>query len=377
MNSPIHPLHEAAEAEFQAYADISIVQTFGEPQAEYAAVRKSAAIFDFPQRGIIEATGKDRLPFLNNMLTNQTWDKQTKTPMAAGAGVYAFFLNRQGRIFTDMTILEQGDRTLIELEARMVAPLKAALEKYLFSEQVKLTSKVGGLHQFFIQGPSAAEAISRAAGTPVGEMGQLSSMNVKIADQDVIAYRDDVAGVPGYMLIVSIEGAEAIWNVFTRQSDPSPAIQELKFTGLARPAGWAAFNTSRIEAGRPLFGIDFDETILPAETGQFSRAVSLTKGCYLGQEIVARMHARGQIAKQIVGLRMEGDALPIAGAKVHDDQQNEVGGITSSTVSPILSNAAIALALLKKPFFTPSTKVSVLAEGAIRTGIVTALPFIR
>src|ERR1700677_3091319 len=96
-----------------------------------------------------------------------------------------------------------------------------------------------------------------------------------------------------------------------------------------RPAGWAVFNTTRIEAGRAMFGIDFDDSVLPAETGQLDRAVSFTKGCYLGQEIVARMHARGQVARQIVGIRMKEDALPIAGAAILDKEKNQIGGITS------------------------------------------------
>ena len=125
-----------------------------------------------------------------------------------------------------------------------------------------------------------------------------------------------------------------------------------------------------------MFGIDFDESVLPAETGQLSRAVSLTKGCYLGQEIVARMHARGQLARQIVGLKMDGDALPIAGAKIFDEGDNEVGGITSSTLSPVLSNRAICLGLVKKPFFNVGTRLRIPAEGGIHPASVVELPFV-
>jgi aminomethyltransferase len=149
-----------------------------------------------------------------------------------------------------------------------------------------------------------------------------------------------------------------------------------------RPIGWAAYNACRIEAGRPLFDIDFgnsadpDQSVLPAEAGQFDRAVSVTKGCYLGQEIVARMHARQQVAKQLVGLRMAEDALPIAGATLFDDKQNQVGMITSSTISPVLSGACIALGYLKKPFFAIGTEVTAPAEGSMRKATVTALPFV-
>jgi folate-binding protein YgfZ len=144
-----------------------------------------------------------------------------------------------------------------------------------------------------------------------------------------------------------------------------------------RPGGWAALNATRIEAGRRIFGIDFDETVLPAETGLLARAVSFTKGCYLGQEIVARMHARGQVARQLVGIRMDDDALPIAGAQVFDDQSNQVGAITSSTVSPVLSNAALCLGMVKRPFVPLGSVVNIPAEGSIRRATVVELPFLK
>src|SRR5205823_15022975 len=140
-------LPEQAGAEFQAYDQIQIVSTFREPQAEYAAIRKSAALIDQPHRRVLELTGKDRLAFLDNLLTNQTWDKQKKTGLAAGRGVYAFFLNTKGRIATDVNVLERGDRTLLEMDARLVEPVRAAFDKYLFAEQVTLFDRIGTLHQ--------------------------------------------------------------------------------------------------------------------------------------------------------------------------------------------------------------------------------------
>ena len=91
--SPLHELHRQAEAEFQAYGDVEIVSTFGEVPAEYAAIRKGCALMDLPQRGVLELTGKDRWPFLNNLVSNQVFDKQAKAPLAPGKGVYAFLLN--------------------------------------------------------------------------------------------------------------------------------------------------------------------------------------------------------------------------------------------------------------------------------------------
>src|SRR4051794_28352175 len=121
MPNPLHAIHEQAGAEFQPYAQVEIVTTFGEPQAEYAAIRKACALLDLPQRGVLELTGKDRLSFLNNLLTNKTWDKATKSGLTAGQGVYAYYLNAKGRIVADMNVLEvPGDRTLLETDARMV-----------------------------------------------------------------------------------------------------------------------------------------------------------------------------------------------------------------------------------------------------------------
>src|SRR5258706_5916046 len=330
MANPLHAVHERAGVEFQAYGQTPIPLTFGEPQAEYAAIRKGAAIVDRPYRGIIELTGKDRHAFLNNLLTNQIWDKEKKIGLAAGQSVYAFFINNKGRVVSDMNVIELGDRTWLEMEEEKIETVRLAFEKYLFAEQVKMKSLVGEVHEFFVTGPRAQEAIANVEAT---------------------VFRDDICGAPGFVLIVAIGAAEPTWNHFThgveREFD-----DDLRFRGLARPCGWAAFNTTRIEAGRPLFGIDFDESVLPAETGLFDRAVSLTKGCYLGQEIVARMPRRGQGGRKLVGIRMESDSLPVAGTENYDDQQNEIGGITSTTNSPTVSEIFIWPGFAEKPFLS-------------------------
>jgi folate-binding protein YgfZ len=192
------------------------------------------------------------------------------------------------------------------------------------------------------------------------------------ANTPVTLYRDDQCNVPGYHLLIPTESAPHIW---TSLLNSSFLTHHSSFP--PRPTGWAAFNSARIEAGRPLFGIDFDDTILPAETSLFNRAVSITKGCYLGQEIVARMHARNQIPKLLVGLRMQSDALPLAGSPILDNDSNTVGVITSSTLSPILSNTPIALGYVKKPLYTPGTQLKIPAEGAFHPATIVETPFLK
>jgi folate-binding protein YgfZ len=279
-------------------------------------------------------------------------------------------------------VLEVGDgRTLLEMDARMVAPVRAAFDKYLFVEQVKMTSRVGVLHEVALLGPRAREVLNQVASPAVRELWPLESAATRVFDTDAVVFRDDLAGTPGYVMIVDTAVAADVWaNLLTRFGQSG----EIGKRDL-RPVGWAAFNATRIEAGRPLFDIDFgnsadpDKSVVPAEVGpqEFARAVSVTKGCYLGQEIVARMHARGQqVAKQLVGLRLDDDSLPIAGAPLFDDKQNQVGVVTSSTVSPVLSNAAIAMGYVKRPLFAEGTELQVPAEGSMHKVKVVKTPFV-
>jgi folate-binding protein YgfZ len=418
--NPLHDLHRQAEAEFQFWADVEIVSTFGEPQAEYAAIRKSCALMDLPQRGFLELTGRDRLSFLNGLVTAETWDKQTKRPMPAGRWAYSFILNLKGRIVADMNVLELGERTLIETDVRMVELLAALFEAYHFAEQVKMRNRAD-LHEIVLHGPGAPALISLVAtdaspwvsAQSTQQAKDVSSENhglasvattsapgacavVKFLGQEAVAWRDDPTGLPGIHLIVSERDARALWMHLVTVFGQTDEAQKRKL----RPIGWAAFNSTRIEAGRPIFGIDFDGApvasaypskqqreqatvteesspgVLPAETGLLERAVSLSK-CYVGQEVVARMHARGQVARKLVGIRMDDDALPIAGAQIFDESSNAVGLITSSTVSPVLSNAAVCLGFVKRPQFEIGTKLRVPAEGAIHAATVVELPFVR
>jgi folate-binding protein YgfZ len=368
--NPLKQLHEQAEAEFQNYADAEIVSTFGEPQAEYAALRKACALFDLPQRGILQATGPDRVDFLNRLLTNQLMAEDRKTPLPAGAGVYSFLLNNKGRIVADMNVLERGDRTLLETDARNIPAIKSILEKHVFSEKVEFTSVAETHHQIALHGPGAPEVLQHLLGQPA-PIKALASTTVKFETADAVIWRDDPCGVPGFNILVPADLAPSLWMKALSSFPPAePGKRQV------RPAGWAVFNTVRIEAGRPFFGIDFDDTVLPAETAQLDRAVSFTKGCYLGQEIVARMHARNQIARKIVGIKMREDALPLAGAPIVDDHQNQIGGITSSTISPVLSNASICLGLIKAASSAAGSQILVAAEGAFRPATVVDLPFV-
>lgn len=390
--------------EWIAWDSIPVVNTFGEPQAEYAAIRKGAALFHWPQRGVLELAGSDRHVFLNNLLTNALINPHSKQPFAAGHGCYAFFLNLKGRIVADVRVLELGaDRTLIECQRSGASMLIKAFDQYLFAEKVTLRDRSDELHVLALHGAAALSLLADAADSPpqfapppadFPATVDLPTAGFTIGGVDVIAWREDVCAVPGVHLIVARENLVRLWDDLMTRFGQAHDEQQYALRRL-RPAGWAMFNACRIEAGVPMLGIDFTaappsrpgrkaqqvpETkggTLPAETGPlFAKAVSVSGGCYLGQEVVARMHARNVVARKIVGVRMDEDALPTAGAEIEVDDQ-PVGVVTSSTLSPVLSNACIALAMIKRPHFEVGTRLSMLAEGRRAQGAVVELPFIR
>ena len=406
--TPLQCLQEAGDlTEWASWGQTPLVSTYGHPQAEYAAVRKGVGLLDLPQRGVIEVTGKDRHVFLNNLLTNGLVHPQTKAALPAGHGCYSLFLNLKGRVVADMNVLElpAGDRTLIECDAAAATVLLATFDLYLFAEKVTLRDATAEFHVLALHGPSVLGLLNDAADSPVvfeptpadfPATADLPTATLTLAGVPAVAFRDDPCGVPGVTLLVPRDRVLQVWSDLTTRFGGTDDDRDFGRRRL-RPVGWAMFNACRIEAGRPLMGVDFalappskpgkqkaaeDEPpeakggVLPAETGPlFARAVSTTTGCYLGQEVVARMHARKVVAKQLVGIKMDEDALPSAGAPVETDDQ-QIGHITSSTLSPVLSAASVCLATVKRPHFEVGTAVVVPAEGRRARGTVVALPFL-
>jgi len=245
----LQDLHRQAGAEFQSYAEIEIPSTFGNTPAEYSALHKSCGLMDLPQRTVLEASGKDRLDFLNRLLSNQTYDKQKKTGLPPGRGVYSFLLNNKGRIIADMTVLELGERTWLEMDFRMIEPVRKALDAFLFGEDVKLSSLAGSLHEITLQGPKSAETLAEFAGSALPSLQLMESAQLGLFGQTAVVYRNDLAGASGFGIILPADGAAKVWSELTAPRGEKPGLRQV---------GWAAFNAVRIEAGKPMFGIDFD-----------------------------------------------------------------------------------------------------------------------
>jgi folate-binding protein YgfZ len=372
--NPLHPLHEQAEAAFLPYGnDVQIVESYGEVEAEYAAIRKGAALMDAPHRSVVILTGKDRLSFLHNKVTNDT------NRLTAGQGCYAYLLNLKGRIVADMNILQTEEATLVELDRRLALDFLQAMEKYVFTEDVRLLDGSEQLGRLTVLGPKAYLLLKKVMDAGVETLSEpFRHARRQVGKTTVTVFRNDLAGEAQYELIVPRDQLVSLWQILHEAGGVHEGADD--DTGL-RAIGWSAFNTARIEAGTPLYGIDISDNHLPMETAHwYARAVSVSKGCYLGQEIVARMHAHNTVARMLVGMRIAGDKLPVAGTDVFEAEgagasRQQVGIVTSSCMSPMLGYVPVALGYVKKAFAAPGAKaLEVLAEGARAKADVTPLP---
>lgn len=370
-------IHEQAGAGFIAYgpADgtgvVQVVDTFGRYEAEYAAIRKGVGLMDLPQRGVIELSGDDRLAFLHQVLTHDT------VSMAPGEVRRAFLLNRQGRIMADLLVIHDTSHTYLEVDAPGCPQLVAELEKYLFSEDVQIHNTSDQYHCLALHGPAGAALIAKVAGESATVPEPMHQAWVTIGQHRCLVYRMDDTGSPGLHLAVPRDGAPAVYDTLARELGAEAS--DAAFRGRSGPIGWMAYNTARIEAGVPIYHIDFGPDSLPHETGVLDQAVSFTKGCYVGQEVVARMQNLGHPKKVLVGLRFNDDRLPITGASVYEtagedgSPGTEMGAVTSSTLSPKRGGQAVALGMVRWDLHKPGTHVLVAAEGGVVSATVVAL----
>ncbi len=344
-----------------------IVGVFDRVETEYAAIRRGAAICDQPQRGTIEIRGANRVEFLQRMLT------QDMKGVAAGDVREAFWLNRKGRIEGDLLLCELGDRMLVDCAGAVAATIATALRSFIFSEDVTIDDTSARDYRLAVHGPSALHLLE-LAGAGSADLERLREplrcAAATIAGVACVLARVDRTGECGIEVFLPRDGALAVWNALL-------AVHDVLQGGLrrGRPCGWSAFNIARIEAGTPMFEIDFGTSSLPAETGIIDRRVSFTKGCYLGQEIVARMHSLGKPKQVVRAFRMESAALPEEGARVFASGDGgamgeDIGVVTSSTISPMLGAACIGFATARYASAACGTKWMIGAEGRLEGAVV-------
>jgi len=386
MTQPTETLRETLEhsgAEWMTYGPdtgegaVAVAETFGAYQAEYAAIRQRVGILHAPQRGIVRCNGADRQDFLHRMVSCDV------NGLSPGESRRGFQLSDKGRIVADLLIHHGEAETWIETDRFDIDALIELLDGRLFTEDLTLTDISDYRQKLALHGP-AAIALLKAVADDADAADQLaqrpgSHAMLTLAGTAVTAYRADDAGTPGLHLLAATESAAPLYRALLDAAGFDPAAEadadfaERRRASIrGRPVGWLAYNTARIEAGTPIFHIDFGPDSLPHETGLVYDACDFNKGCYLGQEIVARMESLGHPKRKLAGLKLPGEAMPVAGAQVFaaDDTGESagdqvIGAVTSSTLSPMRGGLAVAFAVMKWGYHDPGHTVFVNCEGAM------------
>lgn len=355
--SLLSDFHQSNGAQFGERDGWLLPAQFGNPAAEYAAVRSAVGFLDLSHRGLLQLTGADRVSFLQGMVSNDV------KALKSGEGQYATVLNQQGKVLGDTCVLCSDNSLYLDLWEIIKDKIAEHLNRYLVADEVEITDRTDEYGIISLQGPQAEACLRRVVGQAElpGRLAEHRMVNLDNAQVCVV--RASTTAETGFDLIIP-------------RSHFKNVAQQLTEAGKQFSGAWVgeeAHNILRVEAGIPRYGVDFTEDNLLLEVG-LDQAVSFTKGCYLGQEVVERIRSRGHVNKKLVGLSVEGQESVSRGDVVFADKP--VGTITSSVHSPALGKP-VALGYVHRDYWSPDTRLRVNHEGVSLNAKVTPLPFVR
>src|ERR1043166_5788043 len=390
--SPRAAGHRRAGARMRGRDGCLVPARYGDAGAEYEAVRggDGAGLFDLSSRGRVEVTGGEAVQFLNGMVTNDV------ARLEDGAWMQAAFPNPQGRLLAAARVFRTVEGFILDTEAATYERVLKSLERFAFAGDFRVRDLTEETATLSVQGARAREIVRAALGDEAARAARDRFTAAQFRGGHVASVRATHTAEDGFDLFVSASDAEALWDLLVAAG--------------ARPAGFDALEVLRVEAGVPRYGVDAGEANVVTEVLDEAEAVSYTKGCYVGQEIIARIHWRGHVAKRLAGILLEGDAETASDAGVKtlpggdgraqstDDasaqsdgepetlegaslrapvEGREVGRVTSEVFSPRLG-ARVALAVVKYDFLQPGTELRVFRdEREVCAALVSALPLVR
>lgn len=322
------------------------VEHYGSVEEEYHALRESVAWIDFPDLSLLKISGEDRKIWLQGQVTNDVRDFED------GGFVSCCLLSPTGQVVSDLKIWAFADFYVVILPAICKERALKRMHQALIIEDVRIEDLSSEFGVVSVQGPKATDVL--------GEEIEIPRLNCGMVD---------FSSSRGYLLRSDRSGSGG-WDLCFRAESLSDVRKVLKDV---KPAGRGAWEICRVEAGIPVYGKEINENTLVMELGEkfISENVSFEKGCYTGQEVVMRIHARGHVNKSLVGIVCEKSVS--SGAKVSHAEREDAGVVTSAVESPVYG--AIALAILRKEAMRYGESVVIL-EGEDRVGgEVKRLPF--
>lgn len=356
--SPLHERHVKLGASFAETGDWTMPWDYGDPGAEHAAVRAGVGLTDLSHRGRLRVTGEDRTKWLQSIISNDI------LPLSEGRGVYSSLLTHKGKMLTYFRVYALSDAWLIEDVGELGDATQQTLRKFLlYGTKAKMESLRESWGLILLSGPKAAEVVTQALGVNVASMTVPGCASHGIEGSTMMLLRTEETGELDVEVLAPAEQLGILWDRLWQAGQPF---------GL-RAFGTAAHDILRIEAGLPRAGVDLTEEIVPPEANLEGKAFSLSKGCYPGQEVVARMDTYGHVRRRLVGLRVQAETIPRRGAKLFSGDR-EVGWITSVAPSPTLGGP-IALGFPLRDFSSPGTTLMIDLDGTRIPATVSALPF--
>ncbi|MET0403346.1 MAG: glycine cleavage T C-terminal barrel domain-containing protein [Cystobacter sp.] len=348
----LHFLHEQAGARFQEINGREVVAAHGDEKTEYRAAREAVALHDATYREALRITGEDRTTFLHGMVT------QDVKGLAVGTSAYTALITVKGAMVADARLLCQENELRLDLEPGLGGKVREFLEKFLISEDAEVHDATGELGLLRLLGPRTPELLSAALGAPFAPLAQDATRAVTLADQDVLLLGSTRVQAQGVDVWVPRSGLEPVWKALVAAGAA---------LGL-EPLGWRALEVLRVEAGVPRYGQDMVDTTIPLEAN-LTHGISYNKGCYIGQEVIARATFRGHMNRKLSGLRLAAGTAP--GTELKKDGK-KVGWVTTVVETPG-PGGHLALGYVHRDHLEPGTVLNV-GEGPAEA-TVAALPF--
>lgn len=326
----------------------------------YDAARTSAVVVDRSGEGRLRLTGADRVSWLQGLVTNDV------AALQPGEGCYAAYLTPQGRMISDLRILATREALLLDVPTVARATVAARFDQFIITEDVVVEDVTARVARLGVHGPQAAAIVGKALDEPVATLAYLTEhahVDVEFQDAPVIIAGCHALGGPGFDVYCAAE----------RVTDVAAKL----FAAGAQDITADAWDTLRIEAGLPLFGVDMDTDTIPLEAGLEAHAISMTKGCYVGQEVVIRILHRGggRVVRRLVPWAADDEAAADAGVPGHGTPiaagGKEIGRVTSAAWSPTLRRV-IGLGYAHRDHAEPGTRITVGADTPIAATVATS-----
>ncbi len=355
--SGLASLHESRGAVWISHHGWEIPAAYSSVEQEYRALQEGAGLLDLSCRGRFWVTGRDRRSWLHGQVT------QDVKGLPDGRGAYATILTPQGQMVSDARIFALPDRLLVDYPAGTATPLSEYLDRYLIMERAEIEDVTEPMALLSLQGPLSPCALAPVLGEEVLAMQPWEVRVDCFRQVPLVVARVGHCGEDGFDLFVPASAAADLWV----------ALCHNRKDFAVHSVGWEALNVRRIEAGIPWWGEDLAPNTGPMEA-RLNHAIHMSKGCYTGQEIIARIDARGHVNNLLTGFLVEGNALPLKDAEIWAEGK-KVGRVTSA-VRSLRLDRGVTLGYLRRELQDVGTRV-IARTGAGEVALtVTPLPFV-